>query len=92
MSRTISFQILENATQLKKLMNTERNAQKRTKIQVLYLLKTSEKPSLSDIASITGKNRVTLYRWLKIYQTKGLDPLLDDSGRKRCGRKKLFSN
>lgn len=88
MPRATAFEVAENATELKNLMNAEKNAQRRTKIQVLYLLKSSNRPNISNIALIVGRNRGTIHRWLKKYQREGLYNLLDNSGHKRSGRKR----
>ncbi len=88
MPRATTFEVAENATELKNLMNSEKDAQRRTKIQVLYLLKTSNRPNLTKIALIIGKDRGTIHRWLNRYQDGGLNSLLNGSThRKKTGRK-----
>ena len=87
MCKITDIKIKESADELKDLMHQQSNAEKKTKLQVLYILKAEIVKDIQLIASIIGKNRTTVYRWLNIYKEHGLNGFLNGSSKKKPGRK-----
>ena len=89
MSGVIKVNILESEEDLKKLLLERKTGKKRQRVQVLYLLKTHLAESIGHLASLTGRHRVTISRWLSQYREGGLDRLLEIG--KSPGRTPLIS-
>ncbi len=68
--------IAENASELKLLLNKPKNLTHFQKIQALYLLKTSQVKTITNLAELLGVHRVTIQKWLKKYRDEGLKGLL----------------
>jgi transposase len=67
-------------------LNKSENQELKNRIQTLYWLKTQQVESIEAIASLTGKHRTTVSRWLSFYRKGGLTALLrkgKSSGRPR---------
>lgn len=69
--------INESAEELKELLRTERNSKRQNRLQVLYLIVTGQARSREKVAAMLGKSRNTISDWLKLYETQGLEKLLD---------------
>ena len=85
MSRVVKIQIDESTETLKKLLFQEKKVETKEKIQALYLLKTKSVESVQYLATIIGRHRTTVQRWLAQYRAGGLENLLisnPKSGRK----------
>ena len=91
MSRTTKIEVKESVDELLALMNAQTLADKRVKIQTLYLLRSQQCQQIKQIASIVGKNRKTIHQWLSKYQQEGLHSLINTT-RKKPGRKCKIPN
>jgi transposase len=69
--------ISESAEELRQVMRKERNAKKRERLQMLYLLVTKQASSRKAVAAQLGVYRETVGHWLNAYEQGGLDKLLD---------------
>jgi transposase len=77
MAGVIKIEIAESAPELKKQLNLSQNSEVKERIQVLYWLKTNQVKSTGAIASLIGKHRTTVSRWLSKYRKGGLKGLLE---------------
>ena len=80
------LEIHEHEEDLKELLRQQRTASSKERVQLLYLLKTQQVDSVTEAASLLGRHRVTLARWLGKYRQGGLNQLLathSGRGRKR---------
>ena len=76
MRRTIP-PISETVDELKQRLRQERNVHKQQRLQMLYLLASSQAHERQDVAALLGVHRNTIGRWLATYAKGGLDALLD---------------
>jgi transposase len=83
------IKIKESLETLKKLLNEQKNSDSFQKIQVLYLLKSEQIKTITEVAQIVGKHRVTVQGWLRIYQQEGIEDLLSNKMGEK-GRKSLI--
>lgn len=77
MSGVYQLEILETVEELKELLVQQKTASNHERVQLLYLLKTGQSRTISDAASILGRNRVTLHKWLGKYVRGGIEALLE---------------
>lgn len=68
--------ISETAEELRQLMRRERNAKKRERLQMLYLLASGQASSRKAAAQQLGVYRETVSDWLNAYVAGGLEQLL----------------
>jgi transposase len=69
--------ITEDATTLKQRVRRERDVRKKPRLQRLYLLASGQAQTRQDVAQLLGVHRNTIGHWLAIYETGGLEALLD---------------
>ena|GEM_PF-1874073 len=72
----IKIEITESAEELRKQLKNSDNQELKERIQALYWLKTNQVESTGAMASLTGKHRTTISRWLSKYRKGGLKGLL----------------
>lgn len=84
------LQIQETVECLRELLNGQKLLPEFQKIQALYLLKTRQLETVTDIANAIGVHRVTVQRWFKKYREQGLSGLLKQG--KRTGRPSVISS
>ena len=80
------IEITESEAELKELLREQKTVSSQERVQLLYLLKSQQVESATQAASILGRNRVTLERWLGKYRDGGIERLLASHwkrGRKR---------
>lgn len=77
MSGVYQLEILETEEELKELLVQQKTASQHERVQLLYLLKTGQSPTISHAASILGRNRVTLHKWIRRYESGGMEELLE---------------
>lgn len=77
--------IAESEAELKQLLRNQKTATDKERIQVLYLLKTHQAKTVQDAASLLGRHRVTVQKWLRLYRQSGLAGMLEHLP--RTGRK-----
>lgn len=84
MTGIIKIEITESAEELRKQLKKLDNQELKERIQALYWLKTNQVESTGAIASLIGKHRTTVSRWLSQYRKYGLKGLLTQG--KKTGR------
>lgn len=77
MSGVTSIEVKESEQELEQLLQEQTSGKMKERLQVLYLLKLPEALSISQIAKVIGKHRLTVQRWLVIYRDLGLDALME---------------
>jgi len=68
--------IQENIDELEQMLKTEKNKHKRDRIHALYLIKSEQAKTRIQIAKMLSVNRITVGKWLIIYEKQGLSKLL----------------
>ena len=76
MNRTMPI-IHESADDLKTRLQQERDARKRQRLHLLYLLASGQARRRAQAAQLLGVERNTIGRWLTRYAQGGLETLLD---------------
>lgn len=76
MAGICKIEIAETEEELKKLLSQQKTGAGKERLQLLYLLKTKKVQTVTEAASLLGRNRVTLQDWLKKYRDGGLVELL----------------
>lgn len=76
MAGVLKIAIGESAETLKALLDEQRDAVSRSKVQVLWWLKTGRLTSVNQLAQISGYHRTTVSRWLCEYRQGGLEAML----------------
>lgn len=84
MTGIIKIEINESPEELLEELKNSENIELKERIQALYWLKTHQVESTGAIASLTGKHRTTISRWLSQYRKGGLKGLLSQG--KKTGR------
>jgi transposase len=74
MARKLQIEWQEDADKLKELYQKEKDHQKRTRLQVLWLVRTG-KP-MSDVAPIVGVHYRTVQAWIAWYRAGGVREVL----------------
>ena len=70
------IQISETEAELKRLLLQCTDGRIKEKLQALYWLKTKKLYTVTQIADLLGRHRVTVERWLNQYQKQGLEAIL----------------
>jgi transposase len=76
MSRPLKLDIKESVADLKTLLGQQKTAQGKERVQALYLLKLGEKKTITALATLLGRHRVTIQDWLALYRAGGMKALL----------------
>lgn len=76
MAGMLRITIEESAETLKTLLDKQHDAISRSKVQVLWWLKTGAVTSVNHLAHLSGYHRTTVSRWLSEYRQGGLEVLL----------------
>ena len=77
MSGVVKIDINESSETLKALLQEQKTATGKERIQALYLLKTKQVETVQHLAAVLGRNRVSVQRWLRQYRTGGVEKLLE---------------
>ena len=77
MSGVVKIEISESADTLKLLLQKAKTPQEKERLQTLYWLKTKTITTVTQIARMLGRNRVTVQKWLYKYRTGGLNVFLE---------------
>ena len=77
MSGVVKIEINESADILKILLQKAKTPQEKERLQTLYWLKTKTITTVTQIARMLGRNRVTVQKWLHKYRTGGLALFLE---------------
>jgi transposase len=85
MAGLYKLDITETPAELKHLLTTQKSVSDRERVQLLYLLKTEQAPTVQAAAALLGRHRVTLQDWLRLYRQGGLEAMLEH--KPRTGRR-----
>jgi transposase len=69
--------ITETVDDLKQRLQHERDARKKPRIQMLYLLASGQAHNRLELAALLAVHRNTIGHWISLYARGGLDSLLD---------------
>src|ERR671931_1700857 len=69
--------ITENVEHLQQCLQREQDGRKKPRLQMLYWLASGQAPTRRDVAQLLGVHRNTIGHWLALYETGGLEALLD---------------
>jgi len=89
MTGVAKLNIVESPQRLLELMNQQKTALGFAKVQSLYLWKIGAVETVRHLAVLVGRTERTIYRWLKIYRSSGIDELLKE--RPKTGRPKKLT-
>lgn len=84
MAGVYKLDISESVEELKVLLRRQTSASDKERVQLLYLLKSEQAKTVQAAAKLLGRHRVTVQRWLRLYDQGGLASLL--SHKPRLGR------
>ncbi len=87
MAGVYKLDIQESEDELKQLLKAQKTAQGKERVQLLYLLKTTQAATVQSAAQLLGRHRVTVQDWLRRYRQGGIKSLLETklpSGRTRA--------
>ncbi|MBW4655765.1 MAG: helix-turn-helix domain-containing protein [Kaiparowitsia implicata GSE-PSE-MK54-09C] len=89
MSGVLKIDISETTEELKAVLAQQQRASQRSKVQVLWWLKTRQAAGIDPLAERSGYHRTTVSRWLSNYRRSGLDSLVQVAP--RCGRPRAIT-
>jgi transposase len=69
--------ITENVEHLQQCLQREQDGRKKPRLQMLYWLASGQAHTRRDVAQLLGVHRNTIGHWLALYETGGLEALLD---------------
>lgn len=76
MAGVTRVEIRESVEELATRLQAQPNPKLKERLQVLYLLKLPNAMSISALATVVGKQRGTVQRWLLVYKREGLSGLM----------------
>ncbi len=77
MAGVYQLEITETEDELKHLLRTQKTASAKERVQLLYLLQSGQAKTVDCAASLLGRHRVTVQKWLRLYRKGGLAGLLE---------------
>ena len=77
MSGILKIEILESADSLYQKLQHSSHAIQRSKLQILWWLKTEKVNSVGELSAWSGYHRNTISKWLSCYRQQGLQALLE---------------
>ena len=86
MAGVSKIEIQESSEHLKALMHVQTSAMAKERLQVLYLLKSSQATDITEAARLVGRDRTTVQRWMLKYKGGGIEKMIAErtgQGRKR---------
>ncbi|MGF1461037.1 MAG: helix-turn-helix domain-containing protein [Leptolyngbyaceae cyanobacterium] len=75
MSGVLHLEVQESAATLKALMDEQSDVRVRSKVQILWWLKTGQASQVSQLARLSGYHRGSISRWLSQYRQGGVAAL-----------------
>jgi transposase len=81
MAGVYRLEIAESREELKKLLGQQKSASDKERIQFLYLLKSGQASTITQAASLLGRNRITVQKWARRYREGGLAMMLSHTPR-----------
>jgi transposase len=85
MAGVSKLEISESEEELKEMLGKQKTGSDKERVQVLYLLKSKQAPTVQAAAELIGRNRSTVQEWLRGYRERGMAGIL--SHKPRLGRK-----
>lgn len=82
MAGVYRLEISESSEELKHLLRQQKSASDKERIQFLYLLKSEQASTMTQAASLLGRNRVTVQKWARRYRDGGMTLLLSHTPRR----------
>lgn len=82
MAGVYRLEISESSEELKHLLRQQKSASDKERIQFLYLLKSEQASTMTQAASLLGRNRVTVQKWARRYRDGGIALLLSHRPRR----------
>jgi transposase len=76
MAGVYRLEIKESSTELQALLQVQKTASDKERVQLLYLLKSQQATTLQQAAELLGRHRVTIQTWARAYRQGGLPQLL----------------
>lgn len=70
-------EITESAADLKSLLRTATEKHQIQRLSTLYLLRSGQAKNRKQVAALIGTHRISVGQWLSIYETQGLEKLLE---------------
>ena len=77
MSGVLKIEISESMETLQQLLSQQKTAKMQQRVQVLYWVKTKQAETVEHLATLVGRDRTTVSRWLSEYRVGGLVQLLN---------------
>jgi IS30 family transposase len=68
MSGVLKIEISESEETLKELLTQQKKTKLQQRVQVLYWLKTKQAETVEHLATLVGRHRTTVSRWLSEYR------------------------
>lgn len=87
MAKTIDVTIHESEANLKYLLRQQSKLLQQSRVKALLLIKQEKVKYTYELANKLKRERKTIYNWLKLYQSKGLNAYLDVSSRGKRNEK-----
>lgn len=69
--------IKETAEEIKGMLKSEPQVKRQNRLQALYLIVTRQAKSRNQVSTLLGFNRNTISDWLRLYEEKGLEKMLE---------------
>lgn len=87
MAGVYKLDIKEGEAELKERLRHSKEASSKERVQFLYLLKTEQAQTISQVSVMLCRNRVTVQKWAKKYREGGIAALLErkQSPGRPCG-------
>lgn len=69
--------IKETEEEIREMLKSEHQVKRQNRLQVLYLIVAKQAKSRTKIAKMLGFSRNTISAWLRLYETRGLEKMLE---------------
>ncbi len=69
--------IKENEEEIRELLKSSQRVKRQNRLQALYLIVTKQAKSRNRVSKMLGFNRNTISEWFSLYETGGIEKLLD---------------
>ena len=77
MSGVLKIEIAETVETLQQVLTQQKTAKMQQRVQVLYWVKTKQAETVDHLATLVGRHRTTISRWLSKYRAGGLVQMLN---------------
>ncbi len=69
--------IKETKEEIREMLKSEHHVKRQNRLQALYLIVTKQAKSRNRVSKMLGFNRNTISEWFSLYETGGIEKLLD---------------